>query len=74
MSIKILKLTKYGKVKTCKVVNNEIVTIVITEGFSTKSRNTILFIEECTNLFPEFPVLETCITEENLAIIVLVRF
>ena len=73
MSIKILKLTKYGKVKTCKVVNNEIVTIVITEGFSIKSRNTLSFIEECVKLFPEFPMLETCITEENLAIIVLVR-
>ncbi|VDH16725.1 Uncharacterised protein [Algoriella xinjiangensis] len=73
MSLRILKLSKYGKVKTCKVVNNEIVTIVLTDGFNINTKNTISFIEECTNLFPEFPVLETCITEENLAIMVLVR-
>ena len=65
------KLTKYGEVKTCKVINNQIVTIVLTNGFSDNLRNTLSFINVCTDLFPEFPILETCITDNNLAILVL---
>lgn len=65
------KLSKYGEVKTCKVINNQIVTIVLTNGFSDNLRSTSSFINACTDLFPEFPILETCITDNILAILVL---
>lgn len=65
------KLSKYGKVRTCKVINNSVVTIVLTDGFSEKSKHTLEFMKDCIDLFPEFPTMETCITEENLAIMVL---
>ena len=65
------KLSKYGKVRTCKIVNGNVITIVITEGFSQQSENTMSFIKDCINLFPDFTSMETCITEDNLAIMVL---
>lgn len=65
------KLSKYGTVRTCKIVNGSVVTIVITDGFSQKSESTLGFIKDCTELFSDFPSMETCITEDNLAIIVL---
>jgi hypothetical protein len=65
------KLSKYGLVKTCKIVGNNVVTIVVTTGFSQKSNHTMGFMKDCIELFPDFPVMETCITEDNLAIMVL---
>lgn len=71
MKESIIKLSKYGNVKTCKVINDQIVTIVITNGFWDNLKNTSNFIIECTVLFPEYPILETCITDNNLVILVL---
>lgn len=71
MKESIIKLSKYGNVKTCKVINDQIVTIVITNGFWDNLKNTSNFIIECTDLFPEYTILETCITDNNLAILVL---
>lgn len=65
------KLTEYGLVKTCKIINDSVVTIVVTDGFSTKANKTFKFISDCLELFPDYPILETCITEDNLAILVL---
>ena len=65
------KLSKYGVIRTCKIVNESVVTIVITEGFSQKSENTLAFMKDCIDLFPYYPSMETCITEDNLAIMVL---
>ena len=65
------KLSKYGTVRTCKIVNGNVVTIVITDGFSQKSESTMGFMKDCIDLFPDFPSMETCITEDNLAIMVL---
>jgi len=67
------KLSKYGLVITCKIIDNSIVTIVLTEGFSQSSTHTLNFMKDCLNLFPEFPIMETCITENSLAIVVLKR-
>lgn len=67
----IKKLSAYGVVKTCKVVANTVVTIVITSEFYNGARNTFELLKDCTDLFPDYPILETCITEEKLAIIVL---
>lgn len=64
-------LSKYGLVKTCKIVNNQIVTIVLTEGFKENMKITFEFLNKCQELFDDYPKMETCITEENLAIIVL---
>ena len=65
------KLSKYGTVRTCKIVNGNVVTIVRTDGFSQKSESTMGFMKDCIDLFPDFPSMETCITEDNLAIMVL---
>lgn len=73
MSLRIMKLSKYGAVKTCKVVTEKVVTIVITDGFKCSSNNVFKFLEECTQLFPEHPMMETCITDDNLAILVLTK-
>ena len=56
MKESIIKLSKYGNVKTCKVINDQIVTIVITNGFWDNLKNTSNFIIECTVLFPEYPI------------------
>lgn len=66
-----MKLSKYGTVKTCKVVSEKVVTIVVTDGFKCSSDNVFKFLEECTQLFPEHPIIETYITDDNLAILVL---
>jgi len=71
MILRIMKLSKYGAVKTCKIVAENVVTIVITDGFKCSSDNVFKFLEECTRLFPDHPIMETCVTDENLAILVL---
>jgi len=65
------KLSKYGTVRTCKIVNDCVVTIVLTDGFSEETMSTLNFIKEAKSLFSDFPIMETLITEENLAILVL---
>lgn len=65
------KLSKFGTVKTCKVIKDKVVTIVLTDGFNEKATGTFEFIGECTKLFPNYPILETCITENNFAMLVL---
>lgn len=68
------KLSQYGVVKTCKLVNNgNIVTIVITKGFKQNGRSTFAFIGDCIDLFPEHPIMETCITETDFAMIVMTK-
>lgn len=69
----IKKLRKYGEVKTCKIVMDKVVTIVLGKGFSTNATTTFDFINDCTTLFPEFKVVETMITDEDLAIVVLIK-
>lgn len=73
MEKEIKKLSKYGLVKTCKIVNDTVLTIVITDGFSDKETDTLEFIKEITSLFPDFKKISTLITEDNLAIIVLIQ-
>ena len=67
-----IKLGKYGFVRTCKVIDNAIVTIVIT-GFSINAKNTFALMQDCIAMFPEYPVLETAVTDDDIAIIVLKR-
>jgi len=66
------RLSKYGTVKTCKLVHENVVTIVITDGFSYNATKTFEFLKECSECFPEHPILETCIIEPNFAMVVLV--
>lgn len=65
------KLSKYGTVRSCKIVNGNAVTILLTKGFNQKAIDTFDFLKKCTELFPEHPILETCITESDLAFLVL---
>ena len=66
------KLSKYGTVKTCKLVNEKAATIVLTKGFSENAITTFEFLKECQECFPDHPILETLITESNFAMVVLV--
>ena len=66
------KLSKYGTVKTCKLVHEKVATIVLTKDFSENAIKTFEFLKECTECFPEHPILETCITESHFAMVVLV--
>lgn len=66
------KLSKYGTVKTCKLVAPNVATIVLTKDFSGNAIKTFEFLKACTECFPEHPVLETCITESHFAMVVLV--
>jgi hypothetical protein len=65
------KLSKYGLVKTCKVVHEKVVTIVITSGFSENAIKTFEFLKTCTECFPNHPITETLITEKDFAMVVL---
>jgi hypothetical protein len=64
-------LSKYGTVKTCKRIGENVATIILTNGFSENATTTFEFLKDCMDLFPDLPALETCITENNLAVIVL---
>lgn len=66
------RISKFGTVKTCKLVNENVATIVLTKGFNEKAINTFDFLKECTECFPNHPILETCITESHFAMVVLV--
>ena len=68
----IKKLSKYGTVKTCKLVSENVATIVITKDFSENAINTFAFLKECSECFPNLPIMETCITESDFAMVVLV--
>jgi hypothetical protein len=70
-SIKIL--SKYGTVKTCKVNKKQVVTIVLTDGFTENTMKILEFLVKCQELFPDYPKMETCITKENCAIVVLTK-
>lgn len=63
------QLSKYGTVKTCKVIKDNVVTIVVTNGF--KEMKSFDFLQECSELFPKHEILETAITENNFAMVVL---
>jgi len=52
----IKELSKYGIVKTCKVINENIVTIVITDGFSQNSEKTFEFIKRSVKPIHRFCV------------------
>lgn len=67
------RLSKYGDVKTCKLVHEKVVTVVITKGYNENAIQTFDFLKECTDCFPDHPILETCITETNFAMVVLVQ-
>lgn len=62
----------FGDIKVCKIVNDTVV-IVITKGFSDNSIQTITFLGCITKTFPDHPIVETLITENDLAIVILKR-
>lgn len=65
------RLMKFGLVQTCKLVHDDVAMVVITDGFSNNLSKTTGAINLITAAFPEHPILETCITEDNLCIVVL---
>jgi hypothetical protein len=71
MSIK-ERLSKYGTVKTCKLVHENVATIVVTKDFSENAIKTLEFLKECAECFPNHKTIETCITESHFAMVVLV--
>lgn len=66
------KLADYGKVKSCRLVN-DVAIIVVTDGFSENAKKTFSFIKDCQDCFPEHQIIKTCITETNFAMVVLGR-
>ncbi len=66
-------LSKYGTVRTCKVIKYQVVTIVLTDGFTEKGMKTFEFLGKCQELFPDYPKIETCVMEENCAIVILTK-
>lgn len=64
-------LSKYGRIRTLKVIGGEILTLVITEGFNHMATNTFEMVGELLEYYPEFTNIETAITEKDLAIIIL---
>lgn len=67
------QLSEYGAVRTCKIVKDEVVTIVLTDGFTENAIKTFEFLAKCQELFPDYPKMENCITELNCAIVVLTK-
>lgn len=66
------RLSKYGEVKTCKKVHDNVATILVTEGFDNSAVNTFGFLRDCQECFPSVAKLETFITDKNFAFVVLV--
>jgi fatty acid/phospholipid biosynthesis enzyme len=64
-------LSKYGKVISCKQVHEDVITILITDGFSGNVVKTMECMTLITNTFPEYPKLETWVTDDNLCFTVL---
>lgn len=67
------KLSEFGLIKSCKMVNDEVATILITDGFDANAMVTMRVMGLITSHFKDTPVLETCITEDNLCYIVLTK-
>ena len=67
------KLTEYGTVRTCKQVHDDVVTVVMTDGFSENLMKSMKAMELITEAFPDHPILETCIMEENFCCVVLTK-
>lgn len=67
------KLSEFGQLITCKKVNEDVIIILITEGFSGKASNTMKALGVITESFPEHPRLEICVTDENLCLVVLTK-
>ena len=67
------ELSEYGAVRTCKIVKDEVVTIVLTDGLTENAIKTFEFLAKCQELFPDYPKMETCVTELNCAIVVLTK-
>ncbi len=69
----IQKLSKYGTVKTCKLVHPDVATIVLTKGFNDKLIDVMEFLKECRECFPKHTIIQTCITETDFAMLVLTK-
>jgi hypothetical protein len=66
-------LNKYGRVRTCKIVHDDVATVVITDGFKENAITTLECLKDCTEIFPDHTHLETMVTEENFYLLVLVK-
>jgi hypothetical protein len=64
-------LSKYGRIRTLKVIGDEILTLVITDGFKHTATSTFDMVGDLLEHYPEFTDIETAITEKDLAIIIL---
>lgn len=67
------KLSKYGEVKTCKLITEDVFIVVITKGFDSNSMKTLEFISDCTDAMPLHTRLDTCITDDDFGMVVLVK-
>ena len=67
------KLSKFGLVVTCKKVHDDVVTVLITHGFKTRLVNSNLLMDELAEMFPDHKTVETMITDDDFAFIVLVN-
>lgn len=66
-----VKLSKFGSVETCKLVNEDVAIICVTTGFSESASKTFEFMKDCQLLFPNHTVIETFITRKDFALVVL---
>lgn len=71
MKRKIEELSVYGVVKSCTELNNTSVVIVLTEGFDSNMIKTFEFLNKCVYLFPNYPVVNTTVTDDNFALVIL---
>ena len=58
-------LEKYGEVKKFEVTEDKL-TIKIGEGFSSNAMKTMAFMKEVSDAYPEFDVIDKCITDDNI--------
>ena len=67
------ELSKYGEVKTCKLITEDVFNVVITKGFSSNGSITLEFLRDCVDAMPLHTRMETCITDDDFGMVVLVR-
>ena len=64
-------LSTFGLVRTCKEVHDGVVTIVIEAANGNSKTTSYRLMDAVVKLFPDYPILETGIMDDTIAIFVL---
>ena len=65
-------LSNYGNVKTCGMVSKNVAVIVVT-NFDNEATNTLDFLSDAKELFPDLDHVSVCEIENDFAMLVLKR-